>query len=113
MRDEEKVIEVYNKVKGMVYQVLREREESRNSQEWVCHIVQRECAEKYYSKELHELSKDERLSLPKRSTIARSMREIQNNKPRQFVPDEAVEIEKEVKRKALHNSLRQDEKVVD
>lgn len=102
--DEKRYIEKYNSVKGMVFQVLRENEEARNSQEWTAHIVQRECAEEYFGKELSELSKSERLVLPKRSSISRAMRQIQN-KQGKFVPEEEVQLEKEIKRKALHKNF--------
>lgn len=98
------IIEKYKSVKGMVIQVLREREDARNSAEWCGHLVQKECAQEYYGKELHELSKDERLVIPKHSTIARCMREIQNDEGR-FVPEEEVQIEREAKRKALHENF--------
>ena len=100
----ERYIEKYNSVKGMVIQVLRENEEARNSQEWTCHIVQKECAEEYFDKKLHELSKEERLVMPKRSSIARAMRQIQNDME-QYQPDEEVEISKEVKRQAMHKNF--------
>lgn len=103
-KKQERYIEKYNSIKGMVIQVLRENEEARNSQEWTCHIVQKECAEEYFDKKLHELSKQERLVLPKRSSIARAMREIQNDME-QYQPDEEVEIDKEVKRQAMHKNF--------
>lgn len=93
-KKQERYIEKYNSIKGMVIQVLRENEEARNSQEWTCHIVQKECAEEYFDKKLHELSKQERLVLPKRSSIARAMREIQNDKSK-YQPDEEVEIDRD------------------
>lgn len=101
----ERYIEKFKSVKGMVIQVLRENPDARNSPEWTCHIVRRECAEEYFGKELHELSKDERLVLPKSSSINRAMRTIQNDEPTQYVPDEDVEISKEAKRKAMHKNF--------
>jgi hypothetical protein len=107
---EEHFIEKFNTVKGMVFQVLRDNSDARNSQEWTCHIVQRECADKYFGKELQDLSKQERLMLPKRSSIARAMREIQNDKGK-FVADEEVQIDREVKRKALHKNYSDSKRV--
>lgn len=104
---EERFIEKFRSVKGMVWQVLRECEDARNSQEWCCHIVQRECALEYFDKELHELSKQERLCLPKRSTIARHMRNIQNDMSK-FEPDEEVKVRKEIKRKAIHKNYSEE-----
>lgn len=101
----EDYIEKFNSVKGMVYQVLRENPDARNSSEWCCHIVRRECAEEYFGKSLDSLGKDERLVLPKSSSINRAMRSIQNDEPRQFVPDEEVQVERTVKRKALHKNF--------
>jgi len=100
----EEYIEKFKSVKGMVWQVLRENPDARNSQEWTCHIVQRECAKEYFNKELSELSKDERLVLPKRSSIARAMRKIQNDENR-FLPDEEVQVDREIKRQALHKNF--------
>jgi len=102
--EEDRYIEKYNSIKGMVFQVLRENPEARNSQEWTAHIVQKECAEEYFDKELSELTKSERLVLPKRSSVSRAMREIQNEQGK-YVPDEEVQLEKEVKRKALHKNF--------
>jgi len=102
-KKEERYIEKFNSIKGMVYQVLRENEEARNSQEWTCHIVQRECAEEYFGKDISELSKSERLVLPRRSTIARHMRDIQNEEGK-FEADEEVQVEKDIKRKAIHKN---------
>jgi len=100
----QKIIEKYRSVKGMVVQVLREREDARNSTEWCGHLVQKECAKEYYGKELHELSKDERLCLPKHSTVARVMRKLQNDEGK-FVADEEVQVEREIKRQALHDNF--------
>jgi len=101
---QERYIEKFNSVKGMVFQVLRENPDARNSQEWTAHIVQKECAREYFDKDLHELSKQERLVLPKRSSISRAMRTIQNDMGK-YVPEEEVQVEKEVKRQAMHKSF--------
>lgn len=100
----EEYIEKFNSVKGMVYQVLRENPDARNSQEWCCHIVQRECASEYFNKGLHELTKHERLVLPKRSSIARAMRKIQNEDGK-FLPEEEVQVDREIKRQAMHKNF--------
>lgn len=100
----ERYIEKFKSVKGMVIQVLRECPDTRNSSEWACHVVRRECAKEYYDKELSELSKSERLVLPKSSSINRAMRQIQNDEGK-YVPDEEVQINKEAKRKALHKNF--------
>ncbi len=102
MKDEN-YIERYNSIKGMAYQVLRDNENARNSQEWTAHIIQKECAMEYYGKELHELSKSQRLALPKRSSISRAVREIQNDMGK-FEPEEEVKLDQETKRKALHQA---------
>ena len=107
---QEDYIEKFQSVKGMTFQVLRECPEARNSQEWTAHIVQRECAEEYFGKALHELSKSERLCLPKRSSISRAMRTIQNDMGK-YVPEEDVQIEKDIKRKALHKNFANEDGV--
>lgn len=107
----ERVIEKYNSVKGMVIQVLRVREDARNSAEWCGHLVQKECAKEYYGKKLHELSKDERLSLPKRSTIARCMRDLQNDEGK-YLPEREVQVDREVKRQAMHKNFSDAKKVM-
>lgn len=101
---EEQYIEKYNSIKGMVFQVLRDNEDARNSQEWTAHIVQKECAEEYFEKELHELTKHERLVLPKRSSISRAMRQIQNDMEK-FEADEEVQIDREIKEQAMHKNF--------
>ena len=99
--EETEVIQKYETVKGMVVRVLREREDARNSQEWTCHLVQKSCAQKYFSKELQDLSKEERLALPRRSTVARAMRQVQNNMEK-FQANEEVQLSRKVKERALH-----------
>lgn len=105
--NEEQYIDKFNSIRGMVYQMLRDNPETRNSEQWLIHCIRKECAEEYFSKSLGDLSKEEVLVLPKASTIVRHSRAIRNDQGK-FQADEDVQIEREIKEKAMHKNYSEE-----